>query len=1160
VATAQAKNFSSMRVVTRLLRAVVLVTGLTVLLSPGDLAAQETVLARAFQGPTFSRIVFDWPAPVPYQARAGGDLLVIEFDRPLTADLSPITDALGEIILDARVEGDGRSVTLLMSAAFQIKTTVNGASVIFDIVTPRSAARAAPVPTAPPPAASRRQAAPTKPQPAPSAAPANGPSIRVRAGVHDTYTRVVFDWPSDVVYEVSKTGGTVSVQFNRPANFGISRRLASGELSRIGSVTGGAGDGGAVVSIAVDDASRVRHFRNGRSVVVDILGAAASQQAAAQPSAPAQRERAAPSPPAVPVAPVSARPAPEHDEETTGEDTHTDSVVAEAGAMRVTFTQEEGALFTTFDTAAPVAAAFFERAGFVWAVFDQELPIDIQPVPRGLAETVFLAAAVETSDATALRIRVRQDLFLSGVTRVGGTWRINFGRSPEPPAHPVPVRREAGASGQARVALPLPEAGHRVEISDPEVGDAISVVPSLRSASGVAAERAFAQFRVLATAQGVAVERWSDDVAVTAHRSLVEIAAPEGLFLSEDGLQEVQVADAEPTGDDGHGDDEASDDHGEGADGHAEDESTGAHDEEGESAALAGVDSLLQYHEWRRGDDADYREQLAALNVALSTATESRRSTAQWDLARFYFAHNMAPDALGVLRLLAEENPAIEQDLTYRAVRGASRFLMGRTDEAAEDLLSPAFSADPGVSLWRGALFAERGDWIAAQQEFAIGGFAIPAVPSKQQARFKLLSARAALKSDDLDTVDAELASFEQHPGATPALVSEAKLVLGEARLVGGDPEGGLAILEEVIAERVRPIWAEADIVRNDYLLSEGEIDQEEAINRLQRLEHVWRGGKFELDLLKRLKNMHLESGNFRAALETLRAISNTFEGLPDAREAGDEMEAVYRRLYLDGESEQLGPVAALGLYFDFRELTPVGGDGDQMVRNLADRLVSVDLLGRAAELIDFQVNFRLRGAEKARVAAKLAAIYLLDRQPEKALEALDKSRFRAIPGSLLRERRYLQTRALIELQRFDDAQRLIARDQSTEANALRADVYWSTSDWPSAAGAFEVVLGNRDQNGEELSRQERNQVMQMTVAYALANDREAIDEVRTRYSALMSTTEDASAFEVLTSNPDRASIGFREVASRIAQINTLDSFMDRYRSDLQNDGVGAIN
>jgi hypothetical protein len=1146
VATALTKNFSSMRVVTRLLQAVVIVTGLAVLLSPGELAAQEAVLARAFQGPTFARIVFDWPAPVPYQARAGGDLLVIEFDRPLTADLSPITDALGKIILDARVEGDGRSVTLLMSEAYQIKTTVNGASVIFDIVTPRSAVQAAVTQAARQPTASKRQTAPTQSQSAPEAVPAKSPSIRVRAGVHDMYTRVVFDWPSDVTYEVSKTGGTVTVQFDRPANFGISHQLASGELSRIGSVSGGAGngDGGAVVSIAVDDSSRVRHFRNGRSVVVDILGAASSQQVAARTAVPAPRERTAPSVPSAPVARVVARLAPEPTEEITDDGAdHTNTAGAQSGVMQVAFTQEEGTLFTTFDTAAPVAAAFFERAGFMWAVFDQEFLTELQPVPQGLSETVFLAAAVETEDATALRIRVRRDLYLSSVTRVGGTWRVQFGRSPMPPAHPVPVRREAGATGQARVALQLPEAGDHVEIRDPEVGDAVSVVPSLRSGSGVAAERAFAQFRVLATAQGIAVERWSDEVTVTAKRSLVEIGAPEGLLLSEGGLQEFQVAEAEPIS----------------GEGHAEDDSTGEHNEESESAALAGVDSILQYYQWRRGDDGDYGEQLGELSVALSIAADSARPTAQWDLARFFFAHNMAPDALGMLRLLAEENPAFEQDITYRAVRGASRFLMGRTDEAAEDLLSPIFSADPGVSLWRGAIFAERGDWIAAHREFAIAGFAIPAVPSKQQARFKVLSARAALKSDDLDTVFAELASFERHPGATPALLSEAKLVLGEARILGGDPEDGLALLEEVIGERVRPIWAEADIVRNDYLLAEEEIDQEEAINRLQRLEHVWRGGNFELELLLRLKNMHLKSGNFRAGLKTLSAISNTFEGSPKAREANDEMEAVFGRLYLDGESQQLEPVAALGLYFDFRELTPVGADGDQMVRNLADRLVSLDLLGRAAELIDFQVNFRLRGAEKARVAAKLAAIYLLDRQPEMALEALGKSRFRAIPGSLLRERRYLQTRALIELQRFDDAQRLIARDQSIQANTLRADVYWSTSDWSRAAGAFEIVLDNR-QNADELSLQERNHVMQMTVAYALANDREAIDDVGNRYGALMSVTEDASAFEVLTSNPDRASIGFREVASRIAQINTLDSFMDRYRSDLKNDGVGAID
>ncbi len=141
-----------MRLVAGLLQVIVLAVGMAAAWLPSTGEAQERVLARAFQGPTFSRIVFDWPALVAYQAQAGGDLLVIEFDRSLTADLSPITDTLGDIVLDARVEGDGRSVTLLMSAAFQIKTTVNGASVIFDIVTPSGTSTAQPrAAPAPPP-------------------------------------------------------------------------------------------------------------------------------------------------------------------------------------------------------------------------------------------------------------------------------------------------------------------------------------------------------------------------------------------------------------------------------------------------------------------------------------------------------------------------------------------------------------------------------------------------------------------------------------------------------------------------------------------------------------------------------------------------------------------------------------------------------------------------------------------------------------------------------------------------------------------------------------------------------------------------------------------------------------------------------------------------
>jgi len=1117
------------------------------------------VLARAFQGPTFARVVFDWPAPVQYQARAGGNLLSIEFGRALSADLGPIVDTLGDIILEARVGSDGQSVMLMMSEAYQVKTTTNGGSVIFDILTPgRVAAPPPSAPAAAPPRRSARVAAP--PPAAPTPAPAGTPAVRVRAGVHDTFSRVVFDWPGDVNYQVDKSGGTITVSFDKPATFRISSTLSGGRLSRIGTMSGGPTDGGATASISVDASSRVRHFRNGRSVVVDVLGG--ETQVAARPpqasTAPAPARREPPPPPAAPVTPVERAPAALPPRQTAGEE----HAPVSPGALNLSLSQADGVLSASFAWEAPVAAAFFERAGYTWAVFDAEGDVEIEPLPTGLQDTVLLADAVPADGATAVRLRVAPDYFVSSAVRVGGTWRLDFRTTPGAPAAPIDPRREKTGNGVAQVALPVAEAGHRHTLRDPEVGDVIEVVPSMRAGAGVVAERAFAQFRVLASAQGVAVEPWSDEVVVSVEPAGVLVAAPDGLFLSEDGLVDAPVMTAAVQEEAQHGDGAAAgaahDDgagHGDGEE-HTETADAAAEDDED----LVSVDSILQYAAWsRRGQD--YYDALGDLNVAVSIAPEDRWAEAQWNLARFYFAHGLAPETLNVLRSLAARDPSIEQDRAFKAIRGASSLVMGRVDEAAKDLLDPSFSADPSVSLWRGAVYAEQADWPSAAQEFAIGSFSLPEVlPLHRQAEFRLKAARAALEIEDLATVETELNGFERHPAATPERVSEAKYVFGRARLLAGDPEGGTAMLREVIGEGFRPTWANAQIALTNYQLETEEIAPDRAVDNFERLRHVWRGGEFELHLMMQLKDLYLRNNDYRSALNTLRSIIEYFENSEEADQAADESEAIFRRLFLDGEADRLDAVAAVGLYNDFFELTPEGDDGQLMLRNLADRLVSVDLLGQAATIIDFQVNNRLRGADKARVAAKLAAIYLLDRQPAKALETLNRSRFRAIPGSLLRERRYLQARALVELQRFDDALGLLANDNSTDAHTLRADVHWRTNEWARAAQSFESVLGDRHQDGTPLDLAQRQFILQMTVAYALANDQPSIDSVRARYASLMGSSEDATAFEVLTANPDRGSIGFRQVASRIAQLNTLDSFLERYRSNLQEEGVGAIN
>jgi hypothetical protein len=45
-----------------------------------------------------------------------------------------------------------------------------------------------------------------------------------------------------------------------------------------------------------------------------------------------------------------------------------------------------------------------------------------------------------------------------------------------------------------------------------------------------------------------------------------------------------------------------------------------------------------------------------------------------------------------------------------------------------------------------------------------------------------------------------------------------------------------------------------------------------------------------------------------------------------------------------------------------------------------------------------------------------------------------------------------------------------------------------------------------------------------------------------------MKESKDSEPFDILTLNPDIESVDFRKVAGRIAQIDTLDAFMKRYK------------
>jgi hypothetical protein len=219
------------------------------------------------------------------------------------------------------------------------------------------------------------------------------------------------------------------------------------------------------------------------------------------------------------------------------------------------------------------------------------------------------------------------------------------------------------------------------------------------------------------------------------------------------------------------------------------------------------------------------------------------------------------------------------------------------------------------------------------------------------------------------------------------------------------------------------------------------------------------------------------------------------------------------------------------------------------MIRRLTDRLVAVDLLDQAAELLQYQVDHRLQGAARAQVASRLAVIYLMNHKPDRALATLNSTRSGELPTELRNQRMLLEARALADTGRPDVALEVIANIEGREATRLRSDILWGAKRWRESAEQIELMYGDRWQDWRPLNDAERSDILRAAMGYALADDRLGLDRFAGKYAAKMADSPDRRAFEVLAAPNSGDSGEFREVARTVAAVDTLEAFLRDMRA-----------
>ena len=304
-----------------------------------------------------------------------------------------------------------------------------------------------------------------------------------------------------------------------------------------------------------------------------------------------------------------------------------------------------------------------------------------------------------------------------------------------------------------------------------------------------------------------------------------------------------------------------------------------------------------------------------------------------------------------------------------------------------------------------------------------------------------------------------------------------------------------------------------------------------------------------------------MDDGDFRSGMRTLRQAATHFRKHENAAEVTQEMADAFVHLYLEGGADTLGPVTAIALYDEFKELTPAGTRGDEMIRKLADRLVGVDLLDRAARLLEAQVRFRLKGADKARVGAQLALVHVLARDPDKAVEALKATEVDDLPPELTLQRRHLLARALIGMEQASDALALLEDDESKDADLLRVAVFWRAGDSSGAAKVLkDLVRKLQAKPRQALNDRQGKFVLSLAIALTLSGEERAVGRVRRDYGAAMDTGPYKGAFGLIAGTQSAGLIDYRTVASRVGEVESFQAFLTDYNERLREQRRSAVN
>ncbi|MBP1063988.1 chemotaxis protein histidine kinase CheA [Bradyrhizobium japonicum] len=1151
----------------------------------------------------FARLVIRLGEDVPSEVTTAGSILIIRFDRPVDVPVDRVPEGAPDYVNSARRDPDGGAIRLSLARRVTVNTMNAGERTFIDLlpegwkgpppslpmdVVKELAERARVAERA---LRAQRAAAETRKR----------PQIRVRASVQPTFVRFVFEMPDGVGVSSVLNEQKLTLAFNANLSFDLADAVVAAPPN-VASIKQKADIDQTNVEIALIGDSDVHSFRDEKNYVVDVSfqpdkgktaatpeaaiaqakpasqghgPAPAAEKPAAEkkdahreiapptsetiareakidikpevkPEAPAAMPAAeAPKPAAAPAAEgAHAAEAPkEAAKEATKEAAKPTPPVAEApaaaakpamveapkevvkeaakepvkeaakaapaeapaapqpAAPSVDARRDSDGLRVTFPLQVTTPAAAFRRGDTVWLVFDTPKPIDVEAIRTKGGAMIGEVGRIPLDKGQAVRIRLTRPLVYSLTSEEVGketNWLLTLADKIQATPLPLMMSRNITDPALANIAIPFANPGLLHKLTDPDAGDMLYVVTAQRPVRGFIKRQDLVDLSLLESAHGIAIRPNSDEVGVEVGSDKVILGKKGGLTLSPVDIS----AERAPTA----------------------------------------VRPIFSPEAWRKGQSENFITRQSDLIMAISAVEPALRSLPRLDLAQFYMSRAMYHEAKAVTELMLSD-PLNKEESGALIMHAIASILIGRPAQGLKDLANPVIGNSHDSQLWKALAHARQGKWADAREKFKNVEFAIASLPLDIQRIVTMDAMRASLEVKDYAGASKRRSELEI-VGVSPEAAPGFAVLRGRLAEALGHDKDALDDYKFAVASSDRPAAAEAKQLEIALRQKRDEISKEDALRELETLSMTWRGDAIEVKTLQMLSQMYAENGRYRDALTAARTATKLQPNAEASRQAQDLASDLFTQIFLGPKGDELPPVEALGMFYEFRELTPIGRRGDELIRRLADRLASIDLLDQAAELLQYQVDHRLEGAARAQVAARLSMIYLANRRPDMAISALRASRISDLSGELRQQRLLLEARAQSDVGRHDLALDIVSNVSGREVLRLRSDIFWAARRWRESAEQIELYYGERFRDFKPLNAVEKSDIIRAAVGYALADDSIGLSRFREKYAPLMSESADRVAFDIASKPAAASSAEFAEIAKLAASVDTLDGFL----------------